>query len=74
MPLGSTASYSEIASRIASPNSVRIVTNVCASNVLAVVIPCHRVVRSNGELSGHSWSLKCKEKLLKKEGSIKKKY
>ena len=72
IPLGSTASYAEIASKINSPNSVRAVANACASNVLAVVIPCHRVVRSNGDLSDYRWDLERKQKLLKKEANIEK--
>lgn len=67
IPSGSTASYAEIAHKIGSPNSTRAVANACASNVLAVAIPCHRVVRSNGELSGYRWGLERKRQLLKNE-------
>jgi AraC family transcriptional regulator, regulatory protein of adaptative response / methylated-DNA-[protein]-cysteine methyltransferase len=64
IPVGATASYSEIAQRIDKPKAVRAVASACASNTLAVVIPCHRVVRGNGELSGYRWGVERKSKLL----------
>jgi AraC family transcriptional regulator of adaptative response/methylated-DNA-[protein]-cysteine methyltransferase len=67
IPAGSTASYAEIASRIESPKSVRAVANACAANALAVAIPCHRVVRNDGALSGYRWGVERKRELLKKE-------
>ncbi len=55
IPAGKTRTYSEVASAIGQPRAVRAVANACASNRLAVVVPCHRVVRSNGELAGYRW-------------------
>ena len=67
IPVGKTASYSEIAGRIGAPKSVRAVARACASNTLAVAIPCHRVVRSDGALSGYRWGAERKKALLSKE-------
>jgi AraC family transcriptional regulator of adaptative response/methylated-DNA-[protein]-cysteine methyltransferase len=70
IPLGSTASYSEIAKRIGAPKAVRAVAGACAANSLAVVIPCHRVVRTDGSLSGYHWGVERKRSLLRKEGAV----
>ena len=67
IPPGSTASYAEIAERIGSPKSVRAVAQACGANALAVAIPCHRVVRSDGALSGYRWGVERKGALLKRE-------
>lgn len=67
IPAGSTASYSEIAQRIGSPTSVRAVAAACAANTLAVAIPCHRVVRTDGALSGYRWGVDRKRTLLDRE-------
>jgi AraC family transcriptional regulator of adaptative response/methylated-DNA-[protein]-cysteine methyltransferase len=67
IPPGETASYTEVAKRIGSPKAVRGVANACAANVLAVAIPCHRVVRSDGGLSGYRWGVERKRALLDKE-------
>ena len=67
IPVGSTASYSEIARRIGSPHAVRAVAGACAANMLAVAIPCHRVVRHDGELSGYRWGVPRKRALLDRE-------
>jgi AraC family transcriptional regulator of adaptative response/methylated-DNA-[protein]-cysteine methyltransferase len=67
IPAGETASYTEIANRIGSPKSVRAVAQACAANALAVAIPCHRVVRNDGGLSGYRWGVERKAALLKKE-------
>ena len=67
IPAGSTASYSDIAKRIGSPKSVRAVAQACAANSLAVAIPCHRVVRNDGGLSGYRWGVERKRTLLKRE-------
>jgi AraC family transcriptional regulator of adaptative response/methylated-DNA-[protein]-cysteine methyltransferase len=67
IPAGTTVSYSEIAARIRAPNAVRAVARACAANPLAVAIPCHRVVRSDGELSGYRWGLERKRTLLERE-------
>ncbi|WP_036047761.1 bifunctional DNA-binding transcriptional regulator/O6-methylguanine-DNA methyltransferase Ada [Bradyrhizobium sp. Tv2a-2] len=69
IPVGETVSYAEIARRIGSPNAARAVAGACAANNLAVAIPCHRVVRNNGELSGYAWGAERKRKLLDRERS-----
>ncbi len=68
IPLGSAASYAQIAERIGAPKSYRAVAQACGANNLAVAIPCHRVVRSNGELSGYRWGVERKRRLLEREG------
>ena len=68
IPLGSTASYTEIAARIGVPNGARAVAQACGANALAVAIPCHRVVRTDGSLSGYRWGIERKRKLLQREG------
>lgn len=67
IPPGETASYAQIAQRIGSPTSVRAVAGACAANTLAVAIPCHRVVRSDGALSGYRWGVERKRALLERE-------
>jgi AraC family transcriptional regulator, regulatory protein of adaptative response / methylated-DNA-[protein]-cysteine methyltransferase len=67
IPAGSTASYAEIAKRIGAPKSVRAVAGACAANPIAVAIPCHRVVRSDGALSGYRWGVARKRALLDRE-------
>jgi AraC family transcriptional regulator of adaptative response/methylated-DNA-[protein]-cysteine methyltransferase len=67
VPPGSTASYADIAARIGRPKSVRAVAQACAANALAVAIPCHRVVRIDGSLSGYRWGVERKERLLRRE-------
>jgi len=68
IPPGSTASYAEIAERIGQPQAVRAVAQACAANALAVAIPCHRVVRRDGGLSGYRWGVERKRTLLEREG------
>ena len=63
IPAGSTVSYTDIARQIGSPGSVRAVAQACAANVLAVAIPCHRVVRNDGALSGYRWGVERKRAL-----------
>jgi AraC family transcriptional regulator of adaptative response/methylated-DNA-[protein]-cysteine methyltransferase len=65
--VGRTATYTEIAARIGQPTAVRAVAQACAANPLAVAIPCHRVVRTDGDLSGYRWGVERKRELLKRE-------
>jgi len=67
IPFGETRSYSEIASAIGSPRAVRAVASACANNRVAIVIPCHRVIRESGSLGGYRWGLERKRNLLTKE-------
>ncbi len=67
IPAGSTASYSDIAKRIGKPKAVRAVAQACAGNPVAVAIPCHRVVRTDGALSGYRWGVARKRILLDRE-------
>src|SRR3569833_2949303 len=67
IPAGQTATYAEIAQRIGAPNAVRAVGHACGTNALAVAIPCHRVVRSDGYLSGYRWGVERKRALLKSD-------
>jgi len=69
IPAGSTASYVDVAKLIGSPHSVRAVAQACGANKLAVVIPCHRVVRNDGALSGYRWGVERKRALLEKEAN-----
>ena len=70
IPVGSTASYAEIAKKIGAPQAVRAVARACATNRIAVAIPCHRVVRSDGGLSGYRGGVERKRALLDKEAGI----
>jgi AraC family transcriptional regulator of adaptative response/methylated-DNA-[protein]-cysteine methyltransferase len=67
IPPGSTVSYAELAARIGAPKAVRAVGSACGANPLAVAIPCHRVLRSDGALSGYRWGLERKRALLLRE-------
>jgi AraC family transcriptional regulator, regulatory protein of adaptative response / methylated-DNA-[protein]-cysteine methyltransferase len=67
IPPGQTATYSSIARKIGSPQSVRAVAGACAANPIAVAIPCHRVVRHDGGLSGYRWGVERKRELLARE-------
>jgi AraC family transcriptional regulator of adaptative response/methylated-DNA-[protein]-cysteine methyltransferase len=71
IPAGETASYAEVARRLGKPSAVRAVAGACAANLLAVAIPCHRVVASNGKLAGYRWGIERKRKLLEKERGAK---
>ena len=68
IPAGETASYAEIAERIGAPKAVRAVAQACGANPVAVAIPCHRVVRSDGDISGYHWGVERKRMLLDREG------
>ncbi len=67
IPAGTTASYTDIATRIGMPKAVRAVAQACAANPLAIVIPCHRVVKQDGSLSGYRWGVERKQILLARE-------
>lgn len=67
IPAGDTASYADIAAKIGAPKAVRAVAGACAANMLAVAIPCHRVIRQDGALSGYRWGIERKKRLLEKE-------
>ncbi|WP_236601025.1 bifunctional DNA-binding transcriptional regulator/O6-methylguanine-DNA methyltransferase Ada [Ktedonobacter sp. SOSP1-85] len=69
IPVGQTRSYSEVAQAIGQPSAVRAVAQACAANHVAVFIPCHRVVRNNGQLGGYSWGIERKQRLLALEQS-----
>jgi AraC family transcriptional regulator of adaptative response/methylated-DNA-[protein]-cysteine methyltransferase len=68
IPAGSTLSYTDLAERLGVPKAIRAVARACASNAIAVAIPCHRVLRSDGNLSGYRWGVQRKGALLKREG------
>ncbi|MFZ0792544.1 MAG: bifunctional DNA-binding transcriptional regulator/O6-methylguanine-DNA methyltransferase Ada [Candidatus Korobacteraceae bacterium] len=67
IPRGETRSYGEVAREIGEPGAVRAVARACASNPVALTVPCHRVVRSDGDLAGYRWGLERKKKLLERE-------
>jgi AraC family transcriptional regulator of adaptative response/methylated-DNA-[protein]-cysteine methyltransferase len=69
IPAGTTASYADIARAIDAPASVRAVAQACGANALALAIPCHRVVRSDGALSGYRWGVTRKRALLEREAA-----
>ncbi len=71
---GTTLSYSELARRIAAPGVVRAVAGACAANAVAVLVPCHRVVRSDGSLSGYRWGVERKRALLARESAREAKH
>ena len=69
IPPGRTVSYAEIARRLRMPNAARAIAAACAANPLAVAIPCHRVVRTDGAVSGYRWGVERKQALLRREGA-----
>jgi AraC family transcriptional regulator of adaptative response/methylated-DNA-[protein]-cysteine methyltransferase len=69
IPFGETRSYAQIAAAIGKPGAARAVANVCATNRVAVVIPCHRVIHSDGSMSGYRWGNQIKKALLQVEGA-----
>jgi len=69
IPAGERVSYTDVARRIGAPTSARAVAAACAANALAVIIPCHRVVTSDGKLSGYRWGVDRKRALLEKEAA-----
>ena len=68
IPAGRTLSYADLACRLGLPKAVRAVAQACGANPLAVALPCHRVVRSDGSLSGYRWGVERKRALLEREG------
>ena len=69
IPAGKTCSYSDVARNIGMPEAARAVAGACAANVLAIAIPCHRVVRSDGSISGYRWGIERKRALLTEEAT-----
>lgn len=69
IPAGTTTTYTQLAEQLGSPKAVRAVAGACAANALAVVVPCHRVIRGDGSLAGYRWGLERKRELLKREKS-----
>ena len=67
IPYGATRSYSQVAKGMGEPQATRAVARACATNPVAVAIPCHRVVRADGDLGGYRWGVKRKEALLELE-------
>ena len=67
IPLGETASYLDIARQLGQPTAFRAVANACGANPLAVIVPCHRVLRQDGSLGGYRWGLERKRQLLDRE-------
>jgi AraC family transcriptional regulator of adaptative response/methylated-DNA-[protein]-cysteine methyltransferase len=69
IPPGETRSYTQVAAAIGAPSAVRAVASACAANRLAVLVPCHRVVRSGGDLSGYRWGVERKRELIRREAA-----
>ncbi|MFT3897223.1 MAG: methylated-DNA--[protein]-cysteine S-methyltransferase [Thermomonas sp.] len=69
IPQGETRSYAEIAAQLGAPNAARAVAGACARNRIAVLVPCHRVVRGDGSVGGYRWGLPLKRRLLQREGA-----
>ena len=71
IPVGKTMSYAELAKRAGSPEAVRAAGSACARNLIAPIVPCHRVVKSGGALGNYGYGLETKEWLLRFEGALK---
>jgi O-6-methylguanine DNA methyltransferase len=67
IPIGTTVTYAELARSVGAADAVRAVANACASNAIAFAVPCHRVVGSDGDLTGYRWGIERKRELIKKE-------
>jgi|AntRauTorcE11897_2_1112592.scaffolds.fasta_scaffold03743_2 AraC family transcriptional regulator of adaptative response/methylated-DNA-[protein]-cysteine methyltransferase len=70
IPSGKTLSYSEVAARVGRPRAIRAVASACGANPVPLLIPCHRVLRKNGQLGGYALGLDLKRRLLHKEGAL----
>jgi O-6-methylguanine DNA methyltransferase len=70
IPFGETVSYAELARRIGKPRAVRAVAQACGKNPLPIVIPCHRVIRSDGTIGGYSGGIRWKQRLLRFEREL----
>jgi AraC family transcriptional regulator, regulatory protein of adaptative response / methylated-DNA-[protein]-cysteine methyltransferase len=70
IPAGTSVTYAELAQRVGKPDAVLAVAAACVANTIAIAIPCHRVIRSDGEVSGYRWGVERKQSLLKKEAAI----
>ena len=70
IPRGATRTYAQVAKALGKPNCVRAVARACATNPTSVVVPCHRVIRTDGALAGYRWGLQRKEKLLEREAAL----
>ncbi len=71
IPYGEVQSYGEVATGIGQPSAARAVARACATNRVAIVIPCHRVIRGTGELGGYRWGLPRKRALIDRERSAR---
>ena len=69
IPRGTTRTYTQVARALGKPRWVRAVARACATNPVSIVVPCHRVIRSDGNLAGYRWGLQRKQKLLEREGA-----
>ena len=69
IPYGETRTYQDIAKSINKPNATRAIGSACGANSIAIIIPCHRVIRSDGKLGGYRWGIELKEKLIVQEAS-----
>jgi AraC family transcriptional regulator of adaptative response/methylated-DNA-[protein]-cysteine methyltransferase len=69
IPAGQTVGYAELAARLGMPQGARAIAGACAANPVAVAIPCHRVVRNDGSISGYRWGVERKQALLQREAS-----
>lgn len=70
IPAGQTRSYAEVATQLGAPRAARAVASACARNKVAIVVPCHRVVRGDGSLGGYRWGLPLKQRVLQRERSV----
>jgi len=70
IPAGRTVSYGALAARLGPPADARVVAEACAANPIAILVPCHRVVRSDGSLAGYRWGVKRKRALLAREQAV----